>query len=81
MDEMPKQVPFEDQCEGALKHYAEVSKEASNWSSIVPEAIRFFRDHKETVEKFESLKKLVLSPRVLRVIMHWFPKFNPKDLD
>jgi len=32
-------------CNAALKHYEEISREAMYWSSLVPEAIKFYRDN------------------------------------
>ncbi len=38
-----KMVPFNEQCDQALKHYEEISNEASHYSSFVPKAIEFYK--------------------------------------
>lgn len=35
----------EDLCNDALKHYEEISSEATHWNSLVPLAIEYYRDN------------------------------------
>ena len=57
----------EEICNQALEHYEKISKEADEWNSVVPKAIRFYRDKeqrkKETLEivfhEIESLKNYI----------------------
>ncbi|GAH33882.1 unnamed protein product, partial [marine sediment metagenome] len=37
--------PHGEQCDQALEHYEEVSKTASSWSSLIPQAIEFYKKH------------------------------------
>ncbi len=39
-----KAVPHGEQCDKALEHYDEISNEASNYSSLVPKAIEFYKE-------------------------------------
>lgn len=40
-----KKVPHGEQCDKALEHYLKISNEATHFSSLVPEAIEFFKKH------------------------------------
>ncbi|MEE8355107.1 MAG: hypothetical protein V3S09_04695 [Candidatus Bathyarchaeia archaeon] len=39
-----KKVPHGEQCDAALEHYLKISNEASHSSSLVPEAIEFYKE-------------------------------------
>ena len=40
-----KVATHEELCDQALKHYEDIANVASHWSSLVPEAIRYYRDN------------------------------------
>ena len=44
MVDQEMKVPHGEQCDSALEHYEEISKTASSWSSLVPEAIKFYKE-------------------------------------
>ncbi len=35
----------EELCDSALKHYEELAKKCSDWYSLVPKAIEFYKQH------------------------------------
>ena len=39
------QATHEEVCNQALEHYEEISSRACNWSSVVPKAIKYYRDN------------------------------------
>ena len=39
------QATHDELCDGALEHYERLSSECSDWSSVIPEAIEFYRKH------------------------------------
>lgn len=52
------QTPHEDLCESALADYDRVSKEASHWNSLIPRAIRFYRDYGKPIPEKDDRAKI-----------------------
>lgn len=51
-------------CDGALRHYEEISTKACEWCSTVVHAIEFYRDNKEQITALQAAnKKLVEEKR------------------
>ena len=51
-------------CDAALKHYEKISTEVFRWNPLVPEAIKFYKDHgpdldQTTEERVEEAEKLL----------------------
>jgi len=44
-EERPCEVPFEEQCDQALKHYEELATKCMHWNSLVPQAIQFYKEN------------------------------------
>lgn len=70
---MSSKTPMKDLIDGALKHYDEVSKEASNWRSIIPEAIKFYElSEHVTIDKHGSNLVLYFDPKKVTPIPRRF---------
>lgn len=54
------QATHEEVCNQALKHYEQISTEVCHWNSLVPEAIKYYRDNykKDTVNYTEKKQPL-----------------------
>lgn len=52
--EGPKQAPFGELCDQALVHYEQISNKANYWNSLVPDAIKFYRDNKQKLADFQK---------------------------
>ena len=70
---LQKAVPHEELCDRALEHYNEISDEATHYSSLVPAAIRFYKEH--YVRRGE--RKFVYTPGKLKEALEEGWVFDP----
>lgn len=68
-----KKVPHGEQCDKALEHYTEISHAASSWSSLVPEAIEFFKRYYVP----RGMRKFVTSTKLLEEALEEGWSFDP----
>ena len=68
-----KKVPHGEQCDQALEHYLKISNEATHFSSLVPEAIEFFKKHYVP----QGERKLVYTPGKLEEALNEGWVFDP----
>ena len=59
-EEPSKEATHEELCNQALKHYEEISDAACHWNSVVPEAIKYYRDNYREDRDRKKKPKLVL---------------------
>jgi hypothetical protein len=71
LKDLQKQASHEEICDGALKHYEEVSKEVCSWCSTIPRAIEFY---KKFGNKDQAIAKAV--EKVVGEIFDEVDKFN-----
>jgi len=67
------EVPHDEQCDQALEHYEEISKTASSWSSLVPEAIKFYKERYVP----RGMRKFITSTKELELALGEGWTFDP----
>jgi hypothetical protein len=72
-DDLPKLVPHGEQCDSALEHYEEISKTASHWNSLVPEAIEFYKRYYVP----RGMRKFITSTKELESALEEGWTFDP----
>lgn len=70
---LQKAVPHEELCDRALEHYNEISDEATHYSSLVPAAIKFYKEH--YVRRGE--RKIIRTPGTLMEALEEGWRFDP----
>ncbi len=72
VDEITK-VPHGEQCDSALEHYLKISNEATHFSSLVPDAIEFYKKHYVP----EGERQIITSSRLLEDALKGGWTFDP----
>ena len=54
----PNQTPHTELCDEALKEYEKISTEVCDWNSLIPEAIKFYKQHGGTTGQLQPEVKL-----------------------
>ena len=73
VDEPAKAVPHDELCDKALEHYLKISNETTHFSSLVPTAIEFYKEH--YVRRGE--RKFVYTPGKLKEALEEGWVFDP----
>ena len=66
------ETPHDELCDGALKHYDEVSKIASTWNSLIPKAIEYYKRWSP-----RGKRKIVYTPGALEEALKEGWMFDP----
>jgi len=54
---MPGKATHEEICDGALRHYRQISIEAGSWMNTVEKAIKFYRDYYSKYKKEQEMNE------------------------
>jgi len=68
-----KKVPHDEQCDQALEHYLKISNEATHSSSLVPDAIEFYKERYVP----RGMRKFITSTKELELALEKGWTFDP----
>ena len=66
--QIESQATHEEICDQALIHYEKISKETCDWNSVVPKAIKFYRDKDKLAREKQNLVEEIRKEEIKK---HW----------